>query len=283
MKSIPVLLPFLLLGALVQTACASERILDVRKNREITRQELIETLSKADELIVGEKHNTQSIQDSEARLFRDYAEARRERVTFAWEFFDWSEKAKLDDVYKKFRSNEMTTDAFLKVMFGEKNSNLTYAPLLDAVKAAGADILPTNLSRAEKAPVLKDGIGAVDPKLLPPGFEEGGLNYRERFIEAMGGHGDPTKLPNYFSAQCLVDDSVALHIARDRTTRSVFLVIGEFHASYFDGVWKRTSVRSGERIRTLVRIVNPEDETDWEPILHHEKYGDVADFVIFTQ
>lgn len=282
MKPISILMPLLIFCALVQTACASERILDVRNKREITRKELIETIVKADELIVGEKHNTPSIQASEARLFTDYAQARQERVTFAWEFFDWSDKAKLDEHYSKFRSGEMTSEAFLRGMFGEKNPNLTYVPLLEAVKAAGGDILPTNLSRAEKAPVLKDGIGALDPKLLPPGYEEGGSNYRERFIEAMGGHGDPAKLPNYFSAQCLVDDSVALHLSRDRTTRSVFLVIGEFHTSYFDGVWKRASVRSSDRTRYLVQIANSADHTDWEPVLHHPKYGDLADFVIFS-
>lgn len=283
MKPILFSTPLMILGALIQTTYASERILDVHRGVEITRKEMIEMIAKADELVVGEKHNTESIQNSEARLFSDFASSRGERVTFAWEFWDWSDKAKLDASFEKFRTDEITSEAFLKSMFGDQYPNLPYAPLMEAVKAAQADILPTNLSRSEKAPVLKGGINALDPKLLPPGFGVGGANYYERFVEAMGGHSDPAKSENYFVAQSLVDDSVALHLTRDRTTRSIFLVIGEFHSSYFDGVWKRLELRSGNHTRYLVQIADPEDQTDWEPVLHHAKYGDLADFVIFTR
>ncbi len=275
-------MPILILGALIQTACASERILDVRANIEVSRAELIGRIAQVDELIVGEKHNTKVIQDSEASLFRDYALSRGEPVTFAWEFWDWSDKAKLDQGYADFLSGKSSADDFLKLIFGTKNSNLTYAPLLEEAKKAGALILPTNLSRAEKAPVLTGGLAALDPKLLPPGFQLGGTAYYDRFIEAMGGHGDPAKLPNYFAAQCLVDDSVAFHLSKDLKTRSVFLVIGDFHSSYFDGVWQRSEKRSAGRSRLLIQIAETGDQTDWEPVLHHTKYGELADYVIFS-
>lgn len=284
MKLIPLSMPVVILGALVQVACASEQILDVHANREMTRKELIEKIGKADELIVGEKHYTKSIQRAEARLFRDYARERGEAVTFAWEFWDWRDEAKLQDAYRKFRSYEIKSDEFLKTLFGEKNYNPTYAPLLKAVRDAGADVLAVNLSRAEKTPVIKGGISALDPKLLPAGFEMGGKDYYDRFVLAMEGHGDPATYPNYFAAQSLVDDVIAFHIDRDRPTRSLFLLIGEFHTSYFDGVWKRASLRSREsRLRYLIQIANRGDHSDWDPILHHPKYGDLADFVIFIR
>lgn len=275
------LLPLLIGITLIQTACASERIIAVSENREVTREEFIARIAQADELIVGEKHATQSIQDSEAKLFKDYAEARGEQVTFAWEFWDRSTQPLLDENYAKYREGKLTCNGFLETMFGEKNSNLTYAPLMEAVKAADAEVLATNLSRAEKAPVLKGGIDALDPKLLPPGFEIGGPAYYERFIEAMDGHGDPEKIPNYFSAQSLVDDVVAFSLGA-RSTRSVFLVIGEFHSRYYDGVYKRIQTRSGSARRVLVHIANSSDEENWDPVLHHVKYGQLADFIIFS-
>lgn len=273
-----------LLGILsTASACAHERIHDVRAARDITREEFLSRLESSEILVVGEKHSTDSIQAAEARLLTDFAGLKRRRVTFAWEFWNWVDQPKLEAHYGKFRSGQIDGAAFQRAMFGEKNPELTYLPLVEAAKAVGADVLATNLTRAEKAPVVKDGIGALDPKLLPPGYEAGSANYRERFFEAAGGHGDPAKLENYFQAQCLVDDVVAYHLERDRPTSATFLVIGGFHSRYFDGVWTRIGARLGEKARTLVEIADPEDEKDWETVLRHPKYGPVADFVIFTR
>lgn len=268
---------------LLQTACASERIFDVGAKTYVTRTEMLDRIGRATDVVVGEKHDTASVQAAEARLFSDFANGRRTRVTFAWEFWNWSERATLDANYAKFRDGSISSRDFLKAVFGEKNPEATYAPLMDAVKAAGADVLATNLSRAEKSPVVTRGIGALDPKLLPPGFALGGAEYRERFLAEMGGHGDPAEIENYFAAQSLVDDVAAYHFVEHRMTPSAFLVIGNFHTRYFDGVWKRIETRSPGHARVLVEIADPEDETNWEAVVHHPKYGSLADFVIFTR
>lgn len=267
----------------LQTACASERIIDVRGNRDVTREELRERLRLADEVIVGEKHSTGSIQAAEAQLFTDYAVARNEPVTFAWEFWNWSEREKLSKNFERFRDGRISAEQFQRAMLGEKNPELTYVPLMEAVKASGGQVLATNLTRAEKAPVVQSGIEALDPKLLPCGFEMGGSNYYGRFVLEMQGHGTPAQWKNYFAAQSLVDDVTALHFSLDRETRSAFLIMGEFHTRYFDGVWKRIEARSHAQSRLLVRIAEGSDESDWPSILNHPKYGPVADFVILTR
>ncbi len=272
----------LLSGIILQTACASERIIDVRTNHEVTREEFLGRLSRADEVIVGEKHNTPSIQEAEARLFTDYSAARQTSVTLAWEFWSWSEREKLAEQFWKFRDGQISAEQFQRAVLGEKNPELTYVPLMEAVRAANGQVLATNLTRTEKAPVVQSGIGALDPKLLPTGFEMGGSDYYDRFVLEMEGHGTPAQWKNYFAAQCLVDDVAALHFSQDRETRSAFLVIGEFHTRYFDGVWKRIVARSPHQSRLLVRIAESGDESDWPAVLNHVKYGPVADFVIFT-
>ncbi|MBS1962841.1 MAG: ChaN family lipoprotein [Bdellovibrionales bacterium] len=274
---------FFLGFTLLQAACASERIFDVGAKAYVTRAEMLDRISKATDVVVGEKHDTASVQDAEARLFADFANGRRTRVTFAWEFWNWSDRAALDANYAQFRDGTLSSREFLKAVFGEKNPEPTYAPLMDAVKAAGADVLATNLSRAEKSPVVTRGIGALDPKLLPPGFALGGAEYRERFVAEMGGHGDPSEIENYFAAQSLVDDVAAYHFVEHRMTPSAFLLIGNFHTRYFDGVWKRIAFRSPGHSRVLVEIADPEDETNWQTVVHSPKYGSLADFVIFTR
>lgn len=268
---------------LLQTACASERIFDVGAKAYVTRAAMLDRIGRATDVVVGEKHDTASVQNAEARLFADFANGRRTRVTFAWEFWNWSERAKLDSNYAKFRDGSLSSREFLRAVFGDKNPEATYAPLMDAVKAAGADLLATNLSRNEKSPVVSRGIGALDPKLLPPGFAVGGPEYRERFFAEMGGHGDPAELENYFAAQSLVDDVAAFHFVEHRMTPSAFLLIGNFHTRYFDGVWRRIAIRSPGHSRVLVEIADPEDETNWQTVVQNPKYGSLADFVIFTR
>jgi uncharacterized iron-regulated protein len=269
--------------SLLQTACASERIFDIGSDRYVSRDVLLARMATVDDVVVGEKHDTASIQNSEARLFADFARGRRSRVTFAWEFWNWSERATLEANYAKFRGGEITGEAFLRAVFGDKNPELTYLPLMEAVKAFGADVLATNLTRAEKAPVVQRGLGALDPKLLPPGFALGGAGYYARFAKDMDGHATPEELGNYFAAQSLVDDVAAYHFVEHRTTPSAFLLIGNFHTRYFDGVWRRIEARAGDRTRLLVEIADPGDETSWETVLHHPKYGRSSDFIIFTR
>jgi uncharacterized iron-regulated protein len=270
--------------SILQAACASERIFDVAASTYIARDTLLERIAKVNDVVVGEKHDTASIQNSEAALFTDFAKGRRARTTFAWEFWNWSEREVLESNFAKFRAGTITGEAFMRAVFGDKNPELTYLPILEAVKVYGADVIATNLTREEKAPVVSCGLSALDPSLLPQGFALGGAGYYDRFVEAMGGHGDPKDIANYFAAQSLVDDVAAYHFVASRTTPDAFLIIGNFHTRYFDGAWKRIEARSQpNRKRTLVEIADPGDETDWPTVLHHPKYGSVADYVIFTR
>ncbi len=266
----------------VSTACAHEQIVDVRTLREIPRTELLARLADAETVVVGEKHSTPSIQNAEARLFADYAGGRPGRTTLAWEFWNWSERGKLENVYHRYLVDETTGTEFLQAMFGVKNPELTYLPLIEAAKSARAEVMATNLSRAEKAPVVEGGLAALDPVHLPPDFVMGGASYRERFLEAAGGHGDPRTIENYFISQCLVDDVAAYHVTEHRPTPSLFLVIGGFHSRYFDGVWKRIEERAGHQRSVLIEVADPGDEDDWKTVLNHPRFGPVADYVIFT-
>lgn len=282
MKFASIVTVFFLGFATLQTACAAEKIFDLRERKVLTREQLFEKVGQYEEVIVGEKHNSPAVQEAEAALFTGYAKARREKVTFAWEFWSWSDKKILDAAYAKYSVGEITGLQFLETFSDATGPLDTYLPLIEAVKAAGADVLPTNLSRAEKEPVVNFGIGALDPALLPAGFQLGSSGYWDRFIEAMGGGHASPKMRNYFAAQCLVDDVAALHFSRDRTTRSAFLVIGDFHTRYFDGVWRRIEKRSSAKSRVLVQISEISDENDWGSILASEKYGFAAEYVILT-
>lgn len=273
----------MIVGLSVNTSAQAETIYDVREKRPLTRYELLTRLETVDEVIVGEKHNTPKIQSAQARLLDEWVSIRGKSFTFAWEFLNWSEREKIETAFVDFTAGRSDGAAFLQTVFASPTREASYLPLLNVTARLGGQLMATNLSRAEKAPVVRGGIAALDPALLPPDFEMGSENYRARFIEAMGGHGGPA-MDNYFAAQSLVDDVVAYHLTNDVSTELAFLVIGDFHTSYFDGTYARLQARAPAKSRILVHISDRSDYRDdeWETILHHPVYGDIADVVIFA-
>lgn len=268
----------------VSSEARAERIYDVRSRTEVSRDILKAELATVDHLIIGEKHYSIPIQTAQAALLEDFAEAGKGNFTFAWEFLNWSERGALESAWERFRTEAFSGMELLQALFGSPSREASYLPLFEVTRRLGGEVLATNLTRAEKAPVVQGGIAALAPELLPPGFELGGANYYSRFVEAMGGHGDPQMLANYFAAQSLVDDVVAYHLVNDARTNRVALVIGDFHTSYRDGVVARLRAREPKRSRLLVHVSERGDYSDeeWEKILHHPEYGGIADYVIFA-
>lgn len=277
-----------LIALLVLVCAASARadtIYDVATGNPISRKELLAQLANADTVVVGEKHYSPKVQSEEAQLLREWSALKREAVTFAWEFLNWSDRARVQPLYKKFTDGLIDSTGLVQAIFGTPTGDeVLYAPLFDELKANGGYLLETNLTRAEKAPVTTGGIGALDPSLLPPNFAVGSANYRERFDAAMAGHVDPSKLQNYFEAQSLVDDVAAYHIRHDTISKSLFLVIGSFHMVYGDGVVSRIGFRAPTRVPLTILVDEtvdyPAKEVDRAAIFNHAKYGKIAHYVI---
>ena len=222
-------------------------------------------------------------------MFANQQSNYKDSFTFAWEFLNWSDRPLIQEAYARYHEGEMDIDGFLEIIFGSIESVKEYKVLVSTVKNLNGKILETNLSREQKAPVVKNGLAALDPELLPPGFSLGGANYFERFKKAMGGHASPEKLNNYFAAQCLVDDVAAYHISTNTKTAAkqdpVFLVMGSFHTDYFDGAFARLLERDPMVTRKLVKIV-PASEfsnlTEFQNVVWGSVYGDIADYVLVT-
>ncbi len=265
----------LVLGVSISAQAAG--IYDVKNKKDITHEELLTQLDQVDQIIVGEKHFDPIILNESSSILIDWQVRKHQPVTFAWEFLNWSDQLKVQAAFQQVKTGEISAYDFIIQIFGADADEIAYVPMISAAAFAQADILAVNLSRTEKAPVVANGISALDPKLLPNGFALGSQAYRDRFVAAMGGHGDPAKIQNYFEAQCLVDDVIAYHLTQSAVTPLSFLLIGDFHSSYFDGVMARLSARDGVRKRALIQFVeNKSEATD-------ATYGDVADYVFYQQ
>ena len=262
------------------------RVIDVHSDQQISEAELGMRLAASSFVILAEKHYAQAVQLGQARVIRSTVAARdlnARDFTLGWEFLNFSDQDRISDFYGQFTRGEIDATTFLEKTQGYAPA-ISYAPIFEAARDLEGDLLPVNLSRAQKAPVLKGGIEAADPTLVPPGFEMGSQGYYERFKRVMeDGHTSETQIPNYFAAQCLTDDVMAYHLAALHTTLN-FLVVGSFHAEYEDGVISRLRARSaGASVRT-VRFIDASDynESELQGLLHDSEYGDLADFVMYV-
>ncbi len=261
------------------------RVLRPSSLSEIPFDLMADEVSRARYVVLSEKHNTPAVQEAQARVLEAVtASIGDSGFTLAWEFLDYSARARVASAWSDFVGGRIDGRGFLLRVHGH-DRNSSYLPLLESTRIMGGDLLPVNLSREEKAPIVRGGLAAADPALIPPGFAHGGPLYFERFAAAMSGHASPEQIRNYYDAQCLTDDVMALHLAGDSSGAIAFLVAGSFHGDYFDGTAARLRVRvgAGERV-AVVRFVDASDFTEEQilDLLHHPRYGAVADFAIFV-
>ena len=268
------------------TAVWNGKIVDVRSNQQISEVDLGNRLASNSHVILAEKHYSPAVQQGQARVIRLTVEARNQDsrdFTLGWEFLNFSDQNRVSELYGQFTRGEIDAVTFLQKTQGYDPA-ISYAPIFETTRDLGGELLAVNLTRAQKAPVLKGGIEAADPALVPPGFEMGSDGYYARFKRVMqDGHTSETQIPNYFAAQCLTDDVIAYHLAATQTSLN-FLVVGSFHAEYEDGVIARLRARSAEANVRTVRFIDASDynESELLALLHDNDYGDLADYVMFV-
>lgn len=281
------LLPILLFSSMANAANWDGRIFNVKTNTEITNQEYVQDLSQYSVIVLGEKHYTPAVQLAQANTIKNvvFASGKRGTFTTGWEFLNVTAQAQTDTLFSQVRSKEITAEKFLDIT-QDHNPSPSYAPIINVTADLGGQLLGLNLSRTEKDPVTKNGIQALDPKLLPPNFDYGTKGYYERFVEVMeeGGHATPDQIKNYYASQCLVDDTIAYHILKDSRNPLNFIIAGSFHTDFYDGAVNRINVRSPGILMTTVKIVDASDfeEKDLMEELRSDQYGSVADYVYFV-
>lgn len=260
------------------------KIINIKEKKEIPRSEFIENLISYHILVLGEKHYTAEVQAEEGRIISEVVTAAKKENQFStsWEFLDASSQETTLSLFNQVLRHEISSADFL--LKTQNPQALVYAPIIDSTAALGGQFFGVNLSRLEKAPVVKNGLGALDPKLLPPDFQLGGANYLERFTEMIKDHTTPDQIRNYFAAQCLVDDVSAFHLNLDSDFDLKFLIIGAAHSQYNDGVVERIKQRNQHSKVANTEIIDSSDFTKEElnSILNDHKYGPRADYIIFV-
>jgi uncharacterized iron-regulated protein len=252
--------------------------------KELQKIELINQLVTNNIIVIGEKHYSQAVQTEEGKIIFDVVTSAKKENQFStsWEFLNASAQQTTHFLFKQVLNLEISSVDFLLKTVGNSQS-IMYSPIIDSTAILGGQLFGINLSREEKSPVVKNGLEALDPLLLPPSFKLGGANYLERFTEMMKDHATPEQISHYFAAQSLVDDVAACHLKNDSHFDLKFLIIGAFHSQFNDGVVERIKRRNPFSKISNIEIIDASDFTEIElnQLFSNQKYGDRADYLIF--
>ncbi len=266
------------------------RVYDVREGHYLSRDQRRAALAGVEILVLGEKHDTPVVQLQQAQAISEALEANPAvigRWVLGWEFLNRRDQRSIDEAWNLVNLEEKSLPELLDQFLGRGRSR-SYLPILEVGVRYAGELRGLNLARDEKAPVVRGGIEALDPAILPPGFALGGAGYRERFEEAMGGHATPEQMQRYFEAQCLTDDVMAHELLRGGAPFRV-LVNGSFHSDYFDAAITRIRARDAVSRLLSVRLIDASEYTvaELEALqlslqLEHSRFGPLADWIWFA-
>jgi uncharacterized iron-regulated protein len=242
-------------------------------------------LAQAHFIVIGEQHNHPPTHRAQANVLNMLAKQSAYPLTLGWEFLNIEDENAIKRSYERFQAGHLTTPEFITNLFPDAAGMELYAPMLEALRDNGSRLGATNLSRQQKRPIVRHGLDAVAPQLIPDGFAEGGPLYYERFAEAMSNHPLPYPIENYFSAQSLTDDVMAVSmVATTKNPGKKVLITGAFHGDYRDGVVQRLEIRAPFISTLYLKIVDATQRspTELQEMFFDSRYGPIADLVFVS-
>lgn len=248
-----------------------------------TLANLVNQVKPGTVVIIGEPHNNKLAQQGQIEVMSALRNAGF-TVSVGMEFFSYPMQANLT----AFRAGQLSETDFLKATaWGSDKFELYRDQVLFPSSAEGATTVAINAPRYLTTKIRKTGFASLtadETALLPPNYQGGNANYRERFATAAGSHLTPQTLEGYFNAQSVWDDTMAWQTAQFLTNNPhhVFvIVVGEFHVQYGGGLPDRLKARGVTSILTLSQVDHSvySDEELEEELIPHPKYGARADFL----
>lgn len=277
------LLPLALL--LFTSSVFSFEIFSTQFQKTITPTEFLTLHSQDRNFVLGEFHNTQSIQNGQAKLIELILSPYPHHMKSAlhWEFLNHTEQSQIHMNWKKVINSQMSTESFLTKHLG--NNNKEYLPIFNLLSQSNSSIYGLNIPRSIKQEVIKNGLGSIDQSLIPVHHYVGGPEYKERFTKAMGGHAPSDLVDKYFEVQCLTDSIMADQFLKYSSQADInFIIAGSFHTDYFDGTVARINQLTTESLVTF-KFIQESAHTaeELEEFKNGSKtYGHYADYIVIV-
>jgi uncharacterized iron-regulated protein len=202
------------------------------RGAEVDPAEMIDSLSLADVVFVGENHEDSLAHRWEFFIWRSLAAPER---ALALEMFETD----VQELLNAYLSGAVSREDFLEGSRPWGNYEEAYAPMVDYAAEHGFSVIAANVPRHYAAAVARGGWAALDRESFPGtvSVDSSNSGYRERFLATMDAlgdrmHGMLLSPLNLYRAQLLKDAVMAASIAG---RRCVF-ICGSFHSDFRSGI-----------------------------------------------
>jgi uncharacterized iron-regulated protein len=246
-----------------------------------TIESVVSKVNAGGVLILGELHGNATHYLRQKAALAALAGAGRCTVSVGLEFLSWVHQSFVDDYF----DGKLAEADFLKAAEWGGNPFSDYRDQALFPKQTGGRLIGLNAPRKLTGAISKrgvEGLTAEEVALMPPGFELGRKEYRERFDSIMGGHVPAQALDRYFAAQSTWDETMAWQVASylgANPTHCVAVIVGDFHVNFGGGLPDRLRARGVGNVVTISQVdtfslTEPELTAELGP---DPNYGDRAD------
>lgn len=199
---------------------------------------MLESLSSADVVFIGETHNCPIAHWIEVSIVADMAAKSSRGLVVGAEMFERDNQLLVDE----YVSGLISSDRFETEAKLWDNHYTDYAPLLYLARENGLRFIATNVPRRYASYVKDNGLAALEQLSdeakslmapLPIAYDASSAdNEMFAFMNMMGGHGNTS---HYAEAQALKDATMAWSIAQNFDRRFIH-VNGNFHSDNDGGI-----------------------------------------------
>ncbi|MBD0403658.1 ChaN family lipoprotein [Flammeovirga sp. EKP202] len=243
---ITLLLTLYAVAAFSQTPLKAYQIFD-KEGKEVTFEEMAESLSNYDVVFFGELHNNPIAHWLQFELTKSLAEQKNNEIVLGAEMFEKDNQLVLDEYLQGFIKEAV----LIKDGKAWDNYKTDYAPLVDFAKVHNIPFIATNVPRRYASLVSKKGLAELETLSkeakknyiapLPIEVPYENPSYKE-MEQMMAGHGMTGKAKQFVEAQAIKDATMGYSIVeglKKKNKGKLFLHYnGDFHSKNHEGtVW----------------------------------------------
>lgn len=260
---------------------------DGHDGRALSHQDVLERTERARVVLFGELHDHAVGLPVASAIWADRLRLQTvgRQPALLLEFFERDHQLAIDDYLAG-----ITDEEAFKTATGRRSTNYpdAHREMFEATKAAGGVVFAANaprryvrLARTEGYDHLRAFSPAQSATFVLPRDEQGPSDYRDRFVQAMGGmdasHGGSGPL-DFLRSQLVWDATMADSVARAHKAGHdpIALVVGRFHVE-FNGATRQFLRHQRPSARVLSIVMVP----TWSDTLAEEDRGR-GDIVVYV-
>ncbi|HMO14415.1 MAG TPA: ChaN family lipoprotein [Pirellulaceae bacterium] len=262
-------------------------IRDGRTSDRLTWEKLLDELSFADIVFLGEMHDDDATHELQLALYNAMLERRKSQVVLAMEMFERDVQPHLD----AYLSGEIDEGLFLERARPWGNYQEAYRPLVERARELGKPVIASNFPRPLRIKLMQAGDQGLDAlgdsrSLAPQTLLANSDLYWKRTDNATRGHAAfmPTATSDrerLMSTQSLWDNSMGeacVNAIDANPGHQVVHLNGGFHSEYWDGTVGQVRQRRPDlHVKTVaIRAVS-------NPQAAKLRGAPVADFVVYVE